>query len=196
MITRRTLFAENSLLEEEIAELNARKSENFDAYREQMKEERLPKAEIAKEIAGCKKAFRIKRLLDKDADAVHEQDALVDEIVAELDAPEPTGTEHALARASRTRPKPVTDRQSLPGGDGGSAGLSAPGSTPALSEPPRSPADPTNSPAIAPPSLNGVGNGAAPLTGGAAPPFIDDDDLDVRKQAWAQFTRVPAEARS
>jgi hypothetical protein len=107
-ITRRTLYDEIDQLDAEIAEFNERKSGIFDAYRQQLKNGGSAKEDVAAEITACKKAFRRLRALDKDADAVLEADALVDEIVVELQAPirrlKPLGTNPAT-RVQRARSK-------------------------------------------------------------------------------------------
>ena len=113
-ITRRGLWTEIDRLDGEIANLQDAKSECFASYREQLLEDGSKKAAVADEIAACKKAFRRLRALADDADAVLEQDALVDEIVAELQV----GTERALARAPRAsgaaRPEPPSPNAEPP----------------------------------------------------------------------------------
>jgi hypothetical protein len=69
-----------------------------------MKAEGRKKSDVADEIIACKKAFRRHRALDKNADAVLSQDALVDEIVAELQKPAGTRNANAPAPASRVAP--------------------------------------------------------------------------------------------
>ena len=102
-ITRRTLYDEIDQLDAEIAEFNERKSDIFDAYRQQLKNGGRTKQYVVDEIAACKKAFRRVRALTRDAGAVLEADALVDEIVSELRTPWRDGTPRATrAPASRT----------------------------------------------------------------------------------------------
>jgi hypothetical protein len=116
-ITRRTLYDEIDRLDAEIAEFNERKSEIFDAYRQQLKNGGCAKEDVAAEITACKKAFRRLRALDKDADAVLEADALVDEIVVELQAPirrlKPLGTNPAT-RVHRARTRLAASTSSPP----------------------------------------------------------------------------------
>lgn len=106
MITRRTLHDENSLIDEQIANLNEQKAANFDAYRAQMADEGKNKAFIRNEVDAFKKAERRLRALEKDADALLEKDALVDEIVSEIQR----GTDHA----TRTRATHEPDDLSIP----------------------------------------------------------------------------------
>lgn len=116
-ITRRGLFDEIDRLDKQIANLQDAKSECFESYRDQMKDEGRKKPDVSDEITACKKAFRRHRDLDKNADAVLSQDALVDEIVAELQ--KPAGTRNALARAPAPRtcePEPSENDVSLRGG--------------------------------------------------------------------------------
>lgn len=116
-ITRQSLFDEISRWDASIAEYNEDKAGAFEAYREQLKAEGRSKADVAAEIAAWKKAYRRFRALDKDADAVLEQDALVDEIVAELK----TGTNPAT-RVRRARPSEPAVHSSLVSPDTSSDG--------------------------------------------------------------------------
>lgn len=113
-INRRSLFDEISECDAEIAEANERKRAAFDAYREQLAGAGNAKTAVAAEITACKAAFRRLRALDRDADAVLERDALVDEIVAELK----TGADRApRSRASCAReiPRPQDKRATSEG---------------------------------------------------------------------------------
>lgn len=84
MITRCGLHDEIELLDKQIEELNNEKRDCFDAYRAQLEGEGLNKAQIRTEIDAFKKAERKLRALRKNEDGVLEKDALVDEILAEL----------------------------------------------------------------------------------------------------------------
>jgi hypothetical protein len=108
-ITRRGLHEEIEIIDAEIDAANKRKAECFDAYRDQLKAEKRTKGEIKSEIDAFKKAERKLRALKKNEAAALEQDALVDEIVAELQRP--LGTRIATrTRTTRDENSPEANR--------------------------------------------------------------------------------------
>lgn len=94
MITRRSLADEIDIIDKAIADLNGSKRECFDAYREQLGKAGVGKENIKLELDATKAAIKRRRAVVKDEMAVHEKDALVDEIFAEITA---------KTRAPRTR---------------------------------------------------------------------------------------------
>lgn len=100
-ITRCGLHEELEHLDAEIAEAQKHKSAAFDAYREQLEADGHTKAEVKNEIAAFKIAERKLRALSKNANAVLEKDALVDEIIGEIRSGTPRATR---IPAPRTRP--------------------------------------------------------------------------------------------
>lgn len=110
-ITRRGLFDETELLDNEIAEKQRAKADAFDAYREQLKAAGFAPAAVKDEIAAFKQAKRKLRALQKNADAVMATDALVDEIVAEVRS----GTQNAIAHSRPRDPNPPPERLTLTG---------------------------------------------------------------------------------
>lgn len=86
-ITRRGLHEENARLEAIIDAANEQKAANFKAYREQLEKAGHDKAHVKSEIEAFKKAERKLRALIKNADAVIEQEDLVEEIIDEIQKP-------------------------------------------------------------------------------------------------------------
>jgi len=86
MITRKSLADEIDTYDQSIADLNVGKKDCFDAYRDQMVAAGVAKANIKAEIEAVKAAIRRRRAVAKDAFAVEEKDALVDEIFHEITA--------------------------------------------------------------------------------------------------------------
>lgn len=102
MITRSGLADEIDTYDQSIADLNKGKKDCFDAYRDQMIKAGVAKENVRKEIEAVKAAIRRRRAAAKDAVAVEEKDALVDEIFAEISA---------AARAPRARVEIIDEFQ-------------------------------------------------------------------------------------
>lgn len=94
-ITRTSLADEIDAIDESIAALNASKSEAYGAYRDQLELAGFDKANIKLEIEATKEAIKLRRAVAKDAVAVEEKGALVEEILVEISASRATRTREA-----------------------------------------------------------------------------------------------------
>jgi hypothetical protein len=90
-MNRRSLANAIDDLDEQISELNAAKRDAYQTYREDLAE-KMTKGEIKSELESLRIAIRCRREWAKDASKVQERDALVDEILAEIQRDEISGT--------------------------------------------------------------------------------------------------------
>lgn len=84
MITRTSLANEIDTYDQSIADLNGGKGDCFDAYRDQLFAAGYSKPAVKLEIEAVKAAIKRRRLRAKNAAAVDEKDALVDEVFVEI----------------------------------------------------------------------------------------------------------------
>lgn len=91
MITRTSLADEIDLYDQQIADMNSGKKDCFAAYRDQLEAGGMAKANIKVEIEAVKAAIKRRRAALKDADALSEKDALVDEVFHEITRPHVRG---------------------------------------------------------------------------------------------------------
>lgn len=118
-ITRYSLWEEIAELDGEIKQSNESKSGCFEAYRAQLENEGRTKGQISKEIKACKKAFnKIRSLMNNRAD-IEEQDALIDEIITEIER----GTDRATRapREKKSTERPVIAPSGEPAAETGQA---------------------------------------------------------------------------
>lgn len=86
MITRKGLADEIDAIDASIKDLNASKSEAYQAYREQLEGTGMEARRAGAELAAVKAAIVKRRKLAQDPDAVAEKDDLIGTILAEIQA--------------------------------------------------------------------------------------------------------------
>jgi hypothetical protein len=91
-ITRKSLADTIDAYDEQSKEINDGKRETFESYRIQLANSGWSKDAIKSEVEAVKAAIRRRRLMLKDAAAVEEKDALVEEVLAEITGHAPRAT--------------------------------------------------------------------------------------------------------